>query len=260
MHIRKNTKKLYTVQPKKIEKPPAIRQKSIGVTSNELFETPAKDFKDFKNFPEVPRTDFIKPEFERKTTLKQKIEILDQMGFGSLLETKAECGTDYQQLLKRRFSIGITDFWMGQDREKFLREKGYLDIYKKLQEQTIKNDIKRSSSIIKPDLPYIMDKNTRRRGSMCNDVFAPYQVTRSANIEQVDDNLALKNKKFDKKLLEPINKLMGKCNELLLDTKKFKKNTEKLKVKLREEYEKPKKPKISKGDKCRISYIVESLT
>lgn len=255
MHARKSKQKLMTVQPKKSERVPILRQISDSAAVAE-FDYTEKQLKDFKNFSYFPST----YDSQHKSTLKHKIEILDQMGFGGLLHNKIECSPDYLNLMKRRFSIGITDFWNCQNREKFLREKGYMDTYKKLQEQIEKKKIQRSSSIIKPDLPYIMDSHTKRRGSICNHGFVPKQVTRSAHTESVDDDLKKKGEK-NKVLLEPIDKLMGQCNDLLIDSSKLKKNTEKMKIRLKQELQTPKKKvKVSKKDKCRISYIVDSLT
>ena len=257
MHNRKIKEKLKTVQPLKSERAPILRQITESAVIAE-YEYPEKQLKDFKKFSYFPST----YDSQHKTTLRHKIGILDQMGFGGLLHNKIECSPDYLHLLKRRFSIGITDFWNCQNREKFLREKGYMDTYKKLQEQVVIKEIKRSSSIIKPDLPHIMDSHTKRRGSVCNDVPLPYQVTRSARTESIDyDSQKSGKTKTNKVLLEPIDKLMGQCNDLLIDSSKLKKNTEKLKIQLKQELQTPKKKvKVSKKDKCRINFIVDSLT
>ena len=252
LNSRKPKAKLLTFQP---EKPPVQschRQTSDTLTTQDI-NSNLDPKQNCKKFPEVPE---LKLE---KSAIKKKIDILDELGFGSLLDSKAEGNCEEKKLIKRRFSIGITDFWTGQDREKFLREKGYLGAYKKLQVETFKSELKKATSIRKPELPHIMDSNARRRASVYVEEKNPYCSVRSGKKKFEFPQLSTRNSDKDCDWVDPIQKLMGKCNDLAKDTFQLRHKTEMLKCKLREEIKPKKKSKISLNDKKRISSILNSM-
>jgi hypothetical protein len=250
LKIRKPKQKMMTIQPEKPILKSYRRQISEGITVND-FESHENPHQNLKKFPEIPE---LKLE---KSAIKKKIDILDELGFGSHLQSKAEGNYEEKKLLKRRFSIGITDFWTGQDREKFLREKGYLDVYKKLQAETLNSELKKATSIRRPELPHIMDSNAKRRASAYVEETNPYLTSRAA--KRKIDFPQLSTRHSDKDWLGPIEKLMGKCNDLAKDTFQLRFKTEQLKYKLRQELNPKKKPKISLNDKKRINSIVNSM-
>ena len=252
LNTRKPRAKLLTIQPPKPNPPVYHRQISDGVTIQD-FDSSSNPQQNFKKYPEIPE---LKLE---KSAINKKIGILDELGFGSLLDSKAEGNCEEKKILKRRFSIGITDFWTGQDREKFLREKGYLDAYKKLQEKTLNSELKKATSIRKPELPYIMDSNAKRRASAFAEEKNPYATTRSMKKKYEFPQLSTRNSDKDTDWVDPIQKLMGKCEDLAKDTFQLRFKTEQLKYKLRQELQPKKKLKISLNDKRRISSIVNSM-
>ena len=252
LYSRKPKAKLLTFQPAK----PAAQSYRRHISDSAAIQDLDSNLDPKQKSQKYPEVQDAK---QCKSAIKKKINILDELGFGSLLESKAEGNCEEKNIIKRRFSIGITDFWTGQDREKFLREKGYLGAYKKLQEETFKSELKKAASIRKPELPHIMDSNARRRASIYGEEKSNYCNAGSSKKKYEFPQLSTRNSDKDTDWIDPIQKLMGKCEDLAKDTFQLRYKTEQLKYKLRQEIQPKKKVKISLNDKRRISSIVNSM-
>lgn len=171
-------------------------------------------------FPELPPLNF------QRKTIDQHLEILDIMGFGSKFETSADVNSDNPKLLKRRLSIGISDFWSEHDRERFIRNNGYWDAYKKLQKEDILYEIKSKSSIRKPSIPYVMDCNVKRRmNSQFVNTFGSV-TERHQSMEFKFSEYTKKNTlKGSKEKRGPIEEVVNKCKKLAEDTMILKKRS-----------------------------------
>lgn len=174
-----------------------------------------------------PSKEGAKPE---KKFMKHKIHILDQMGFTSQIETTPNPISNMNKQLKRRFSIGISHFWTGENRQKFLKENGYEEAFKTLKKKVIVENIQGSNSLRKPTLPHIMDSNMKRRslGSICLDSskngktkLISFNTLTSRNSEKIGDALDV---------------VVEKCNNLAKDNLEFKKYSKMIELDLKYKY------------------------
>ena len=217
-------KKHFTLEPRKPKlissNDPAMEIDSIQYLLRQSEETPRTDL----NFPNAYGKSFD----NRK--IKNHITVLDEMGFGTYLETKANVNSKDSMHLRRRFSIGICEFWTEQDKQKFLRNDGYAEAFKKLKEENVKTKLYHTKSIRKPDLPYIMDNNTLRRTYLING-----QITGNATARNHPGNFSIPktiSKKsqndINKIKLTPIDTVVTSCKNLAIDTKRLKDMSDKL--------------------------------
>lgn len=183
-----------------------------------------------------------------KCEINNRIQVLDEMGFGSLVNTNCEPNIGADPILKKRFSIGISDFWTGSNKQKFLRENGYKEAFDTLKKDSLIRDLQKNTSLRKPTLPYIMDSNTKRR----NLVHMDKVTSIFAGKEQHLPKLPIVNiEKYSGKL----DNVVEKCNILAHENQKFKILTERM----RNESSLEKKKKITKEDREKINIIVQSM-
>ena len=185
-------------------------------------------------------------EHSSKSKIYDKIHVLDQMGFGSLLKPNFEANIDTRAPLKRRYSIGISDFWTGIHKQKFIRENGYKEALNTLKKDVLISDLVKNSSLRKPTLPYIMDSNTKRRNLICSD-----NITGTPKAKE--QHRPILNETYKNILTDTLNSVVEKCNLLANENKKFKIQTERLRS------DSSKKVKVSRLDKEKIYSIVQSM-
>ena len=202
------------------------------------------------------------PKFERKQ-MKKHITVLDEMGFATYLQTNADINSEDAKHLKRRFSIGISEFWTDHVKSKFLRGKGYWEAYKALQKDDLKTEIKRQKCIRKPTLPYIMDANANRRVTSRIELLAngPATERNQGTRFRLSEDFAIKGEATPSRKLNIINSVMNKCAKLAVDTLMLQKSTDKLKNNLSKQFGDLNTPTrgISKYEKGKITMDVEYI-
>lgn len=181
-----------------------------------------------------------------RSKIYDKIHVLDEMGFGSLLNTNFEPNIDSKTPLKRRFSIGISDFWTGPNKQKFIRENGYKEAFNTMKKEVLINDLVKNASLRKPTLPYIMDSNTKRRNLI-------YSDNMSGKYKFKEQLVPILSKRQTNKLTDALNSVVEQCNILAEENKKFKIQTEKLRSNSN------KKKKVTRQDREKISFIVQTM-
>ena len=220
--IRRQKPKNFTVAAKKIcdqvKRQNTEKYRRLSCDVDHDFPSESK----FSSQNPNPCTSEKGPKGETRKKLEKKIQVLDKMGFASLIETKADPVCIMSQALKRRFSIGISDFWTGKNRQKFLKEKGYDEAFKTLKKNVIIKDIQGSNSLRKPTLPYIMDNNMKRRS------FKEISVkwVNSANAKKkVNGGISTLSSRGNEKMSEVLDSVVEKCNELVQDNSSLKRLT-----------------------------------
>ena len=250
-------KKQLTVQPKK--KQEMLLNDSI--TFDNLFQDSITiNGKHHTITSELP--DINTKKFERKQ-MKKHITVLDEMGFATYLQTNADINSENAKQLKRRFSIGISEFWTDNLKSKFLRGNGYWEAYKQLQKDNLKTEIQRQKSIRKPTLPHIMDANANRRASSRTELLAngPATERNHRGRYRISDDFFIKDEVKPSRKLSVINSVMDKCTELAVDTLKLQKSTDKFKSNISKQFGELTTPSrgISKYEKVKISKDIESI-
>jgi hypothetical protein len=96
---------------------------------------------------------FSKPKSKSKMT--QKVKLLEEFG---LAEVNREYPTNYTTKTQ---AISVVDF--SGKKEAFLKRTGYWDAYKKLQHSEKFLQARIDGNLSKPDKPYIMDINLKRK-------------------------------------------------------------------------------------------------
>lgn len=162
-----------------------------------------------------------------KKLIQKKIHILDQMGFTSQIEARANPILSLNKQLKRRFSIGISDFWTGENRQKFLKEKGYEEAFKTLKKNICIKNAQGSNTLRMPSLPHIMDSNMKRRslGSICIDSVK----NRKTKLNSFGTLSSRNNGKIE----DTLDLVVEKCNNLAKENLKFKKYSKMIELDLK---------------------------
>ncbi|OMJ75145.1 hypothetical protein SteCoe_25766 [Stentor coeruleus] len=171
----------------------------------------------------------------------RNMTILEEMGFKIEAESSPYIIDPKNKRLVRKSSIGVSDFWSSNEKEKFLKEKGYWGIYKTMQMKEAEFTLKTKKSIREPSLPHIMDLNAMRRIKLkeCKKkIFnSPGSLSlRSPLAEDTPRKIEFHNKCSTLKIpgkkslqLKTLDLLLNKCNSLASDTLKMKSLTERFK-------------------------------
>ena len=236
VHRRKSSKKNMTfpIQRKKTQ---IFRKNSDNLSTNPSEIT--------EESPKLSHSKTILPKLNQD--IVNKMQLLDELGFGSQLEFKRDILCDQDNTLKRRFSIGITDFWTQKSRSQFLKEQGFEDALKKMKKNIQRNEAKNRSSLRVPALPHMMDLNTTRRNLVLE---SPASL--SMKLPNSLPDLNSKTTKLSKEL----NVIEEKCRNFQSDSMKFKQMTERI---LSVQKEDRLKRKMTKQEKNLISSTMCSL-
>lgn len=176
--------------------------------------------------------------------LRKNASLLSEMGFCSNFQSNNAINQVNRQLM-RRSSIGVSDFWSAQDKEKFLKDQGLWGTYKVLESRDNVIAITSERANRAPSLPHIMDFNTIKRTSL---IKKSSQKSISSKKIKTQTKIIIKTPKCDSRV-GMIDKILEKCSILALDTKKLKKSTEKFKIEFSEQFQHKHKGEISKSAK-----------
>ena len=203
----------------------------------------------------------------QKVQLKNAV-ILDELGFASNLESHPLACSNFERKLTRRASICVSDFWTSQEKEKFLKKKGFWEAYKKIQTDDKALVLVSTKSSRLPSLPHVMDFNAKRRiewqkfknskPQIKSQKSFPKNLSSSPNKPK---NSAKNNK------IAAIDSLVSKCDDLAFETSMLKDSTDKFKMNFFYECEKNigkekflnKKKKISRHELHQIKTLLEKL-
>lgn len=229
--IRRQKPKIFTV-PSKWTKVQVNRQNSDRYPrlSSFLDQEDPTDFKFYNQNQKIELFD-QSPKVEKKKNIQKKIQVLDKMGFASLIETKADPVYIMSQALKRRFSIGISDFWTGKNRQRFLKEKGYDEAFKTLKKNIIIKDLQGTNSLRKPSLPYIMDNNMKRRS------LKETSINWIKSAKAKGNGIESLSSRYSEKMNEALDSVLEKCNELVQDNLELKKKNRLQLVEFKKDFE-----------------------
>lgn len=173
------------------------------------------------------------PEISIKPTRKQirkHIAVLDEIGFSSLLESAPGNNSNNLKLLKKRFSIGISDFWSEKHKEKFLQAKGYSEAYKILKDDDVKSRIKYSKPTRNPNTQYTMNTETKGKSDRINHL--SLDEKKSIFLSDLSESPRKKVSETPRTTrinisLIPVTVLVTECDNLAEQTKELKESTEK---------------------------------
>lgn len=191
----------------------------------------------------------------RKIT--RRSSILDELGFGQVLSTQSEV----LRKLTRKPSIGVSDFWSAQEKEKFLKRQGVWLEYKATKQQEQLHGAKLRQSARHSSLPYILDLKTERKMiySDTNKSSKPKIV--NFRVPKAFSSSETPTKCLNNKKLTKIDALVKKCNILAHDTNKIRTSARILENIFTNSPKSSKtKKKITKEDKCKIQNSINSLT
>jgi hypothetical protein len=140
----------------------------------------------------------------KKNLMSKKIQVLQEMGFDSHITYKVKSGTNSKQNQKKKFNIGISDFWTEKDREKFLRERGYQEAFNSMKKKALIKDLAHGSSVRRYNLPYVTNMDSQKRTSIFQQTTEGAQVKPKAN----------KNNSHLHKISTSIDLVIDKCERL----------------------------------------------
>lgn len=173
----------------------------------------------------------------------RNMTILEEMGFKIGAESSPYIIGPENKRLVRKSSIGVSDFWSSNEKERFLKEKGYWGIYKTMQMKEAESTLKTKKSIREPSLPHIMDLNAMRRIKLneCKNMKKYFNSHGSLSLksplaEDTPRKIELHNKCLKLQIpgkkalqLKSLDLLLNRCNNLVSDTLKMKSLTERFK-------------------------------
>lgn len=96
-----------------------------------------------------------------KDNLEKVVDVLDQLGLVSSSTNRPMVCEGFLQGSKKKYSIGVADFWTMQNKLKYLKDRGYWNAYKKLLYQKTVRQLTYKKSPKNPDLPHIMDHKAK---------------------------------------------------------------------------------------------------
>jgi hypothetical protein len=240
---KRNKLKLLTVPSKKVS------SNLFKANSLNSHQSPAEFFNETHSEDALSPSNILK-----KRSISKKIHILQEMGFGSLINSKVDSGTSIDQS-SRKFSIGISDFWTGKSRQKFLREQGYREAFDSLKKKELISDLNRVSSLRRPSLPHVMDSNIRKRSVVVRQSFI-------GNTEKVRPAKSICfSSRNAEKINEGIDFMIDKCDDFVKDSLKLKAFSQKIVKDLKnctESREKIKR-KVTRHEKNMIAAIAYSM-
>ena len=199
--------------------------------------------------PKLSHSKSILPKLSQD--IVNKMQLLDELGFGSQLEFNKDLLCDQGGPLRRRFSIGITDFWTQKSRTQFLKEQGYEDALKKLKKNMQRNEAKNRSSLRVPALPHMMNSNTTRRN---------LALDSSSSLPSKPQNSLPEINCKGSKLSKELKVIEEKCRNFQSDSLRFKQMTERiLSVQKDKNEDNRLKRKMTKQEKYLITSTMYSL-
>lgn len=170
-----------------------------------------------------------------RSRYKKRVHILDELGFTSNTQNRPLLFTENFEV-KKKSTIGVSDFWKFKDKLNYLKQRGYWKTYNKMLYQNHMLQYKVKKSALNPDLPYIMDINAEKRAKVCmrTGVQKDYSLgnivaglsksptpTRSANVTPCKISVNVKTpKKLENiiKKAEELDKFEDSCNDILYKT------------------------------------------
>ena len=212
-----------------------------------------------KKFLEEKQDDRRRADEEAK--LEKIVKVLDQLGFGSSSSNKPLLTDGLVQGSKKKYSIGLADFWTMQEKFKYLKDKGYWNAYKKLlyEKNLLHQTHKKSPN--NPDLPYIMDHKAKR-------VLQPQSPQPSLRQNLTETRLSQPKSPYpsanSNPTLQKLQQIQDRCKTLFTSTltlKKTLRSSQKSSIQqVLTPSQTPLKPKLNKTDRSKIKRIISCFS
>ena len=187
----------------------------------------------------------------------RKSSILDELGFGQVLSSQPEV----LRKLTRKPSIGFSDFWSEQEKEKFLKEKGVWLEYKAKKQQELLHEAKLKQNARHSSLPYILDLKTERKMIYSDSNKSSRPKIVNFRVPKAFSSSETPTKWCANKKLNKIDALVKKCNNLAHDMNKVRTSAKILENMFTNSPNSSKtKRRMTKRDKCKIKNSINSLT
>jgi hypothetical protein len=182
--------------------------------------------------------------------------LLEEMGFGAINDS----GKKLQRKLSRRSSIGLSDFWSEQEKERFLRKNGLWDAFKEIKKHEMIEEAQRKK-VKHASLPRIIDINTIQK------VNSNFQ--NACKETRTVKTLSVKNSSLSESPVKPenqkservlrINSVVNDCNSLAKELDKFRKLTLSVKKSFNKKPLIQIKKKISRHDLKKIKLAIKNI-
>lgn len=242
-----------------MEKPILIRSNLVPAKAD--VEISDRNYKNFINLERIEPLHFESGNNKKidnimtpNRKLVRRSSILDEMGFGHFISPEQEI----LRKLTRKPTIGVSDFWSAQEKEKFLKEKGFWLEYKATKQKEEFHEGKRLKGLRHSSLPYLLDLKTERKIITSTKKSSSKPRIASSNFSIACSTSETPTKQNGNKKLTKIDTLVKKCNNLAHDMNEIRISTKALKDILVTD-KRSKKRKITRTDLCKIKNSMNSL-